>query len=64
MSDPKAYECENCKSQRRTKAGESVPECCGRPMTAIPMDQCRLAPSAEHARFDDLDEPCDDGRAG
>jgi hypothetical protein len=25
---------------------------------------CTTAPSAEHARADDEDEPCDDGRAG
>lgn len=24
---------------------------------------CTTAPSAEHARADDADEPCDDGRA-
>lgn len=64
MSDPKAYECKNCKGQRRLEAGEGVPECCGRPMTAIPLDQCTQASAAEHARFDEPDEPCDDGRAG
>jgi hypothetical protein len=25
---------------------------------------CTTAPSAEHARINDEDEPCDDGRAG
>jgi hypothetical protein len=33
-------------------------------MTPIPLDQCTLSTTAEHARFDDLDDPCDDGRSG
>ncbi|MFH1122608.1 MAG: hypothetical protein V1758_03000 [Pseudomonadota bacterium] len=28
------------------------------------MPFCTTAPSAEHARADDEDEPCDDSRAG
>ena len=32
---------------------------------ALVDNACEKAPaSAEHARFDDDDEPCDDGRAG
>ena len=29
-----------------------------------PLPYCTTAPSAEHARAHDDDEPCDDGRAG
>ena len=64
MMDEKAYECQICQSQRKVGADQDAPECCGQPMTPIPLDQCILSTTAEHARFDDLDDPCDDGRSG
>ena len=64
MPNDQAYECANCKNQKMSKEAENTPECCGQPMSNIPMDQCTLATTAEHSRFDKDDEPCDDGRAG
>ncbi len=62
MTDEKAYECTHCKGQKKTKQGDNAPECCGHTMQSIPMDQCTLSATAEHSRFDQDDEPCDDGR--
>lgn len=64
MPSDQAYECENCKGQAISAGEKNPPQCCGQPMQAIPMDQCTLATTAEHSRFDKDDEPCDDGRAG
>jgi hypothetical protein len=64
MTQDKAYECTICKGQIVTSADNPVPECCGQAMQNIPMDQCTLTTTAEHARFDQDDGPCDDGRAG
>ena len=62
--EDQAYECENCKGQVKVKAGGNVPQCCGRTMKSIPLSQCTLSTTAEHSRFDEDDEPCDDGRQG
>ncbi|MDY6791857.1 MAG: thiol peroxidase [Thermodesulfobacteriota bacterium] len=35
-----------------------------KPATDEDLNSCLQSPTAEHARADDLDEPCDDGRAG
>ncbi len=64
MSKDQAYECQNCKGQVMAETGGPVPECCGRSMKSIPLDQCTLSTTAEHSRFDKDDEPCDDGRSG
>ena len=64
MPEKQAYECENCAGQKMTNSEEPSPDCCNRPMKSIPLDQCTLATTAEHSRFDQEDEPCDDGRAG
>ncbi len=66
MSGKKAYECENC-GKRAEQSGDDAktPECCGKPMQAAePLQACTASSTAEHSRFDDLAEPCDDGRAG
>jgi len=34
------------------------------PDTGEALDTCVQTSTAEHARADDIDEPCDDGRAG
>jgi hypothetical protein len=42
-----------------------MPECCGKDMqTAEELKACGLSSTAEHSRFDDFEEPCDDGRSG
>ena len=64
MSGQKAYRCEICKGQAVAPSGHPIPECCGQAMQNIPMEQCTLSTTAEHARFDQEDEPCDDGRSG
>jgi hypothetical protein len=64
MSRDKAYRCEICKGEILAPTGGPIPECCGQAMQNIPLDQCTLSTTAEHARFDQDDGPCDDGRAG
>ena len=59
----KLYKCENC--GRTTKTEDSLnPECCGKPMTKLPLDVCTQPAHAEHARPMDSEDACDDGRAG
>jgi len=53
--------CEECDKESR------IPEvlCCGKPMKKRPLDKCTKATaSAEHARFHDEDDACDEGRGG
>lgn len=60
----KTYRCELC--YRTVDLGSNemvVPECCGKPMT-VDLPVCTLTDTAEHARFEETGEPCDDGRAG
>lgn len=64
MPDQQAYECKNCKSQVVTEKEQSAPDCCGKTMASIPLEQCTLSSTAEHSRLDKDDEPCDDGRSG
>lgn len=60
----RAYECDQCNGQVIVDAGAKTPECCGQKMKVIPLDQCTQADTAEHARFENNNEPCDDGRSG
>ena len=66
MADPKNYECVDCGNELQAGADESqIPECCGKPMQVQePLQACQAPVDSEHSRFDDLGEPCDDGRAG
>jgi hypothetical protein len=66
MSQEENYECVDCGNQAQAVAeGDPVPECCGKPMQKQePLQACEAPAGAEHSRFDDLGEPCDDGRAG
>jgi hypothetical protein len=64
MSRNKAYRCEICKGEALAPTDGPAPECCGQEMQNIPLDQCTLSTTAEHARFDQDDGPCDDGRSG
>ena len=66
MAENQVFECKTCGSRTEVDAGENkVPECCGKPMQpGVPLDTCQLSNTPEHSRFDDFDEPCDDGRAG
>ncbi len=65
MADKQSYECVHCGNKTEQDAGDSnIPECCGKPMQAEELGVCQTSSTAEHSRFDNLDEPCDDGRAG
>ena len=66
MADMQVYECSNCGKTVEVSAEESkTPECCGHEMkSAEDLKACGLSTTAEHSRFDDFDEPCDDGRSG
>ena len=59
--EDEVYFCEECK---KTKDGsEDGPLCCGKAMKKLPLSQCTKAGAdAEHARFTDDDDACDDGR--
>lgn len=65
MEEPINYCCEVCGRRAQASVKEFPPECCDRkmlPETALP--QCELSSTAEHSRFDSVDDPCDDGRSG
>jgi DNA-directed RNA polymerase subunit RPC12/RpoP len=66
MADTQVYECAQCGKTVEVSAKESkVPECCGKAMqSAEELKACNLSSTAEHSRFDDFEEPCDDGRSG
>jgi hypothetical protein len=51
MEEKKVEEVEEQEKQKKKKFDEKLP-------------YCTTAPSAEHARTFDNDEPCDDGRSG
>ena len=57
------YECENCGKTVKVSDG-AIPECCGKPMTKMPLDVCIQPAHAEHSRPMDAEDACDDGRAG
>ena len=51
--------CEECKKESKTPGVL----CCGKPVKQKPLESCDKAPAdAEHARFGDKDDACDDGR--
>ena len=57
------YKCKNCGKEIKVKEG-TIPQCCGKPMTKIPLDLCTQPAHAEHARPMDNEDACNDGRAG
>lgn len=63
MAEEKNYECVDCGNQAQASA--EAPECCGKKMQEQePLQVCEAPAGPEHSRFDDLGEPCDDGRSG
>ena len=66
MADTQLYECAQCGNTVEVSAKEAkAPECCGKTMqSAEELKACNLSSTAEHSRFDDFEEPCDDGRSG
>ncbi len=63
MAKDKTYKCKECGKNLKT-SGNKTPECCGKPMTQLPLNICLRPEHAEHARPMDDEEPRDDGRAG
>jgi hypothetical protein len=66
MTEKLVYECESCgKSLEFDAEQEQAPQCCDNPMKRIgDLDACHVSVTAEHTRFDNLDDACDDGRSG
>ena len=65
MAEKLSFECIHCGNKTEIDADDSkIPQCCGKPMQAEGLDACEMSSTAEHTRFDDLGEPCDDGRSG
>ena len=66
MTEKLVYECENCGKSLEVGADEAnAPECCDKPMKRFEsLDACQASTTAEHSRFDDFDDACDDGRTG
>lgn len=66
MSEKTIYQCRHCQKTLETSGvSAGLPECCAEPMEK--MDDpaaCRQSPTAEHARMDGENDPCDDGRSG
>ena len=58
------YNCEVCGQSVSMVGSESdPPECCDEIMKKQDeMAACEFSDTAEHSRFDDPGEPCDDGR--
>lgn len=66
MTAKRQFQCEQCNGKTEVNAGDAAPDCCGKPMNEVKeqLDQCTASSTAEHSRFDDMGEPCDDGRSG
>ena len=65
MEDKCIYNCEICgQDLEKDQVGKEPPSCCGEPMVvkSDTLPVCETSATAEHTRFDDLGEPCDDGR--
>ena len=65
MGDKIAYNCKKCgKKVEQAEEEKNIPDCCEGPMEKEPLPVCETTETAEHARLDGADEPCDDGRSG
>ena len=66
MEDKREYACEKCGQKVTSKKGKpAVSKCCNAQLKVIEkVPFCTTAPSAEQARADNEDDPCDDGRDG
>ena len=60
------FKCQKCdKTMEMTDLENIVPECCHSPMEKMEEPApCQLSATAEHARPNEMLEPCDDGRKG
>jgi hypothetical protein len=60
------YKCKQCgRTAKDEPTNSDRSDCCQAPWVASePLPVCTRLGSAEHTRFDAVDEPCDDGRGG
>ena len=66
MNDTYLYSCETCgKRQRLENKTGVIPACHNEPMKLVhPLPECVTTITAEHARWNNYGEPCDDNRGG
>ena len=64
MKEQLNYKCRICERTIKLTSDEKIPECCDAPMEQAELPPCTLSETAEHARHDEISEPCDDGRSG
>ncbi|WP_020611066.1 hypothetical protein [Sediminispirochaeta bajacaliforniensis] len=57
----KAYQCEDCGNEVIVDDVDTIPECCGKAMKEIPLDECTKASNPESARSWEVEDACDDG---
>ena len=60
------FKCRNCEKTVELSASEkNIPQCCEMEMEKMEdPPPCQLSATAEHARPEEMMEPCDDGRTG
>jgi arsenate reductase-like glutaredoxin family protein len=60
------FKCQKCEKTKETADSKDiVPECCDILMQRMEEpDPCQLSATAEHARPNEILEPCNDGRKG
>jgi hypothetical protein len=57
------FKCENCGKKIPVTDG-TIPNCCGKPMTKMPLDVCIQPAHAEHSRPMEHEDACNNGRSG
>lgn len=65
MEDMQIYKCQSCGNELKVPLeSKESPECCTQRMEKLRLPVCEMSNTAEHSRFDEPSEPCDDGRSG
>ena len=65
MDEEEVYFCEDCERTIPLATAQGLPICCNKNMKKMPLSMCmKSGASAEHARFHDDDDACDEGRGG
>jgi hypothetical protein len=63
MEKMRLFKCKNCGKSLVVNQEVPTPSCCGNEME-MDLPVCTVSDTAEHARMDPIEEPCDDGRSG
>jgi DNA-directed RNA polymerase subunit RPC12/RpoP len=59
------YKCIECGRTLECPVNDNAPECHGKKMKTLEeLEGCTLTETAEHTRFENENQPCDDGRTG